>query len=125
MTKHARARRSTWTAHAATAPRQTHREQTQAIALLTQGRPTVYALRMPDGVIKIGCSSDLARRRQRLGLDSEILGFMHGDFETEAAIHSQLRPYRARGQEYYHPVPAVLAVVNEMRDQFNLPHLTS
>lgn len=94
-----------------------------AIGAMTQGRHVVYAMRLPDGVIKIGCCKDLARRAY--GLHGEILGFRFGDFAEEKAIHANLVEHRARGHEYYHPTPAVMAVVNELRDEFNLPHIAA
>src|SRR4051812_35828898 len=95
----------------------------EAVRLLTDGQQTIYAVRLLDGTVKIGCTGDLVARRRTLGIGAEILGFVPGDFEDEQAIHATLRPHRARGREYYHPTPAVLAVVNEMRDCFGLPHL--
>lgn len=97
--------------------------RTQALKALTMGRQTVYAVRMPDGVIKIGCTSKLWSRRNSLGSGSEIIGFIFGDFGDEAAIHERLKPCRARGHEYYRPVPEVMAEVNAMRDVWNLPHV--
>lgn len=90
---------------------------------LTGGGHVVYALRLPDGAIKIGCSKNLANRAS--GLHGQILGFMPGDFDDEQAIHDALKPHRAHGWEYYHATPEVLAVVNRMRERFDLVPLTA
>lgn len=56
---------------------------------------------------------------------AEILGFVPGTTDDEQAVHASLRPHVAHGVEYYHPTAAVMAVVNEMRDRFNLPHIAA
>ncbi|MEP7738542.1 hypothetical protein ABKW28_12870 [Nocardioides sp. 31GB23] len=96
-------------------------DRASAIRALTMGEPTVYAVQLPDGTIKIGCSEHLDKRRRCIDPDAEVLGFMPGDFDDEAAIHAQLVEYRDHGREYYRPTSAVLAVVNRMRQRFNLP----
>jgi hypothetical protein len=90
---------------------------------LQGGRHVIYALRLPDDVIKIGCCADLAMRASQL--HGQILGFRFGDFDEEREIHQQLRAHVARGREYYHPRPEVIAVVNELRDEFGLPHIAA
>jgi hypothetical protein len=100
-------------------------DRAQAIRALTAGNQTVYAARLADGIIKIGCTSDLARRRSMLGVGAEIVAFIDGGFDDERAIHNQLAAHRARGVEYYHPTSEVLAVVNTMRDRFNLPPIAA
>ena len=93
------------------------------LAALLHGQHVLYALRLEDGVIKIGCTKNLANRAS--GLHGNILGFRPGDFDDEKAIHDDLKAHRARGREYYHPRPEVLAVVNDMRDDFGLPHIAA
>ena len=95
----------------------------QALRALAPGR-VVYAMELTNGVIKIGCTRNLDRRRKEVGRGAEILGFIPGDFDDEKAIHAELKPHRAHGHEYYQRTPEVLAVVNAMRDAYNLPHLT-
>ena len=104
--------------------RSERREQNEGIRALTGDAETViYAIQLADGVIKIGCTSDLATRRISYGADSVILAFLPGDFADEKAIHKSLAEHTARGREWYKPVPAVLDVVNEMRDHFHLEPL--
>ena len=100
------------------------KDRSAALRALTMGQPVVYAIRTQLGDIKIGCSTQLDRRRHQFGTNAEILAFTPGDFDAEAEIHERLQQYRSRGHEYYHPTPEVLAVVNEMRDYFSLPHLS-
>lgn len=106
-------------------PRSRGLDRSQALRALTGGEPVIYALRLPDGTVKIGHSSSLWNRRRCVHPAAEILGFMPGAYEDEQAIHETLAAHRAHGVEYYQPAPAVLAVVNEMRDEFGLPHLAA
>lgn len=99
-------------------------DQARAIMALTAGMQVVYALRLTDGTIKIGCTSNLAKRRNHY-VGCEVLGFRPGDFEDEAEIHRTLKPHRARGFEYYHPTAEVIAAVNALRDHFGLPHIAA
>jgi hypothetical protein len=92
-------------------------------ALMSVGR-VVYAARLTDGCIKIGCTSNLYQRLNQLAA-TELLGFTPGDFDDEALIHAGLVEHQARGREYYHPTAIVLEVVNEMRERFNLPALVA
>ena len=96
-------------------------QRAEALRALQQGRPVVYAVRMADGIIKIGCSRNLAQRRRSIGPESEVLGFRFGDEADEAEIHERLAPHRARAIEYYHPTPEVLAVVNGLRSDGAIP----
>lgn len=90
-------------------------------AILEALGPVVYAIRTKDQLIKIGFTGNLAARRRHLSTRREdMLGFFRGTLEDEQAIHAQLVPFRARGREYYHPTPEVLAVVNDMRADIGL-----
>lgn len=83
--------------------------------------PVVYAFRLQDGVIKIGYTADLARRRSDYGRDVEVLAILIGGTrQDEQTIHARLDGHQARGVEYYHPTLAVIAVVNEMRQALGL-----
>lgn len=97
------------------------KDRAEALRALTMDRTVVYAMRLRDGLIKIGCSSQVWHRRAVLS--GELLAFRFGDFDDEAAIHASLKQHRARGHEFYHPTAEVMAVVNAMRDDWNLPHI--
>lgn len=104
-------------------PGSIHRERFGALQSLVGDAQTLYAFRTRDNLIKIGCTRRLAKRRSEVK-GKQLLGFMPGDFDDEAEIHASLAPHVARGLEYYHPTPEVLAVVNVMREPFGLPPLT-
>jgi len=104
-------------------PRETYL-RCHAVRALQNGRSMLYAFRLADGIIKIGCSRDVARRINAYP-GADILAFRFGDFEDEQALHRSLAASVARGREYYHPTPEVLAVVNEMRADFRLEALAS
>lgn len=89
----------------------------------------VYAVRLDD-VVKIGFTSDLGDRVHTLkcingSRSAEMLAVRFGTEADEQAIHTRLIGHRARGREYYHPTPEVLAVVNEMREDFGLPPIAA
>jgi hypothetical protein len=89
----------------------------------------IYAARLADGTIKIGCTTHFGQRltwlKSHVGLDVELLAFRFGAYEDEQAIHASLREHLRRGREYYHPDPEVLAVVNAMRDDLHMPHIAA
>lgn len=90
-------------------------------ALAEQIGSVVYAARLKDGTIKIGCTSHLRQRMASLGVGlGALLALRPGGFADEKAIHVELVAHRARGHEYYHPTPEVIAVVNSMRADFGL-----
>jgi len=98
-----------------------------SITVLKALGPVVYALRVPDGAIKIGYSTDLPNRMRRFvrTSEAEILAILPGGtLAEEQAIHARLRDHVAYGREFYHPTPEVVAEVNGMREQIGLDHLT-
>lgn len=102
------------------------KQRNDAIRLLQAGESVVYAVRFPDGIIKIGCTTDLPQRLSTVCKGGgHLVGFMPGDYVLEQEIHGTLREHRHHGREWYHAVPAVIAIVNEMRDGFDMPHLAA
>lgn len=97
--------------------------QTHALRGLQGDRSMLYAIRLDDGVIKIGCTVSLSDRRYRLG--NEILAMLPGELDEEFDIHQRLKAHTHHGREYYNPTPEVLAVVNEMREYYNLDPLAA
>ena len=91
----------------------------------------VYAARLADGTIKIGWTERFDLRLHWLKhyakQDVELLAFKLAGIEVEQEIHARLEPYRAQipehpnAREFYRPVPQVLAVINELRDELGLP----
>lgn len=100
-------------------------EQTDAIKALTAHLPSVlYAVQLPDGTVKIGCTTNFAARRHGYGPHT-VLAIMPGDRAAETEIHRSLRPFLTYGREWYRPTDEVFDVVNTMRDHFNMPHLAA
>lgn len=86
-----------------------------ALALLP---PVIYAAEV-KGLIKIGHSTKVRRRLIELQPE-RLLAFRPGSRSDELSLHRQLAPHCARGREWYHPTPEVMAVVNEMRNELGL-----
>lgn len=106
------------------------RSLTRHAALTALKGSALYAARVGEDVIKIGFTNDLAGRVRTLAhyndAQIDVLAIQLGSsYEEEQEIHASLEPYRARGREYYHPTPEVLAIVNAMRDRFGLPHIAA
>lgn len=81
-----------------------------------RGVELIYAIRCPAGLIKIGWTKDVYRRRRDLNMAFDaILAVRPGTYEDEQALHDRLSPSVARGREYYHPTPDVVAYVNGLR----------
>lgn len=85
----------------------------------------IYAVRLPDGTIKIGWTADLGSRMTKFGATAEVMALKYGTLADELAIHASLADHRAHGHEYYHAVPEVLAVVNDMRADLGLEPLAA
>lgn len=92
-----------------------------ALTAITQAGDVVYALRLDDGVIKIGHTKRLGMRRAQL--QGKVLAFKFGTYDDEQDVHSALQAHTAHGREYYHPTPEVIEVVNEWRAELDLPLL--
>lgn len=101
-------------------PQGSSRELTtaQARRALTTIGEVVYAIRCPDGVIKIGHTTQLQARCYQVG--GELLAFMFGSYDDEQSLHARLAGHLHHGREWYYPTPGVMAVVNEMREAFGL-----
>lgn len=84
----------------------------------------VYAARLADGTIKIGWTEHFGSRLRWLksytGQTVELLAFRQGGRSDEQALHAAMKDHLARGREYYHPTPEVLAVVNRMRHDLGM-----
>lgn len=79
----------------------------------------IYAVKMPDGIIKIGHTTNLYARMSKLGVGVDVASLLAvrvgGTHADEQAIHAALRGHTVRGREWYHPCPVVLALVEQMR----------
>jgi hypothetical protein len=90
--------------------------RTQALASLP---PVVYFMRMPDGIIKIGHSGDMAHRMSVLG--GELLAFTPGDRTDERAHHKRFAHCLDHGREWFRPEPDLITYVNDLRAGLGLP----
>jgi hypothetical protein len=78
--------------------------------------PVVYFIRTNDGLIKIGHTVQLDKRRTRFGSGwQHILAVVPGTRQDEADMHSRFSAHLARGAEYFHPAPELIAHINEVR----------
>ena len=94
--------------------------------MLTALGPVVYAVRTKDNLIKIGCTTDLARRCHQVGPGMKsILAWRAGTRADELAIHTSLNGLAVRGREWYPWHPAVIGVINEMRADLGITPISS
>ena len=78
--------------------------------------PVVYVVEI-DGLIKIGHTTDLSNRMYQYGAGTTLLAWLTGRTRAdEAEIHASLRDHLAKGREWYHPTPEVMAFVRSARD---------
>lgn len=85
------------------------------------GVEVIYAIRCTDGLIKVGWSRNIRNRRRSFTSDPlAILMVTPGTVADEQAAHEHLAPHLARGQEYYHATPEVLAWVNAHRQRLGV-----
>lgn len=99
-------------------------------ALQVVGDPFIYAILTGAGLIKIGITGDLVKRKIGIeGKTKQILAFRPGDLQDEQNIHASLKAYRAYDTtlrtEYYQPAPRVLEEVNWLRSYYALPPIHS
>ncbi len=83
--------------------------------------PVVYAIATFDGLVKIGYSGNMAQRYRSYTRIGQLVAWESGGTpEREAELHALLAPHAARGREWYHPTPEVLAVVYAMREALGI-----
>lgn len=82
----------------------------------------VYAVRVKPDLIKIGCTTNLHQRIRTFGATwSDVLLALSADFEYEAALHRRFAQHVARGREFYHPAPEIMAWINTERECLGFP----
>lgn len=89
--------------------------------------PVVYAIRLLDGAVKIGWTSDLSQRKRtwRIAGNEGILAVMPGTLDDEQEIHARLSDHLMYGREYYKQTPEILAEVNRLRASVGMDALMS
>lgn len=81
----------------------------------------VYFARTEDGLVKIGCTKDLYRRRHQLGFAwTDLLAVTPGTFDDEQDLHARFAQHRVRAREYYRPAPEIMRHINEIRDRMGV-----
>lgn len=86
--------------------------------------PVVYFIRCDDGLIKIGYTTQIHVRRSVYGPGwDRVLAVMPGTLAHEKACHALYREHLAKGREYFHPHPDLLAHINEIREHLNVSPL--
>lgn len=70
----------------------------------------IYYVRL-NGLIKAGWSRDVHERLRAYGPDVEILCVHPGTRQDETTLHRNLRPFLARGREWYEDGPAMRDIV--------------
>lgn len=87
--------------------------------------PVLYAVRT-GGLIKFGFTTDAYERIRKYGdIRNSVLALKPGTRADETALHRSLRAHCAKGREYYHPTPEVIALVNEWRTALNFEPITA
>jgi hypothetical protein len=94
-------------------------DQSRALRALLGGRSVVYAVRFPDGIVKIGTSEDLAARHRHFrAAGGEIVGFRFGDYADEQAIHATSESIALVGASTTTPQPK--SSPSSTRDDFGM-----
>lgn len=102
-----------WTGRASTMP-----------ALAEQIGPCVYFFRTEEDRIKIGFTTNLARRRRRLGLPwASLLAVERGSYDDEQALHRRFRTHLVAGREWYYPAAEIVEYIDDARVRLGVPRL--
>jgi hypothetical protein len=102
---------------------ETERRESPA-ALAHEVGPVVYYIRTDDGLIKIGFTSDLSNRKSYFGRGwHRVLAVTPGTLADESAQHERWAAYRAKGEEFYHPAPELMAHINDLRQKLGVSQM--
>lgn len=85
--------------------------------------PVVYFFRTKDDLVKIGYTANIAERVFRLGGWNRLLAIQPGTLADERDAHERFTGCLARGREYFHPFPELIAYINEIRGAMGVPEL--
>lgn len=89
----------------------------------TKGLEIVYYLRLPDGLIKIGTSSEPLDRLRRHRADKgqiEVLAIEFGGRDLERQRHLEFTSERHGNFEHFTPSDALMAHIATLREALNL-----
>lgn len=111
---------------------QKHRElvqdgQERSWEIATSGghsKGQIYFLRL-NGLVKVGWSSNVVKRFKAYGPEVEILCHYPASRQDETLMHRQLRPYLAKGREWYQDCKLIEDVVAKLVEQHGPPKLSA
>lgn len=83
----------------------------------------VYYARV-GSLIKVGWTQNLYERIRSYGADAELLAHFPGTRDDEKYLHRNLRPSRAKGNEWYHDDPIIRAFIALVIRQHGPPRFT-
>lgn len=84
----------------------------------------IYILRA-NGLIKVGWSGNVVKRFKAYGPDVQILCHYPASRQDETLLHRQLRPYLAKGREWYQDCKLLEDVVAQIVKQHGPPKLSA
>lgn len=84
----------------------------------------IYFVRL-NGLIKAGWTRDLRERLRAYGPEVEVLAHHEATRDDETYMHRNLRPFLARGREWYEDCPAVQAYVADTVKRYGPPHVAA
>lgn len=121
--------KSIWTARESTGLRPSVERQipnaTERHRALAALGSVIYAVRVDD-LVKIGFTTNYARRRYALGVEhDDLLAIVPATQADETEIHRRLADHRHHGRECYFPTPAVLREVDRLRALIGLEPLAA
>lgn len=111
---------------------QVHREQirygSQRAAVIDanggSSKGQLYFVRL-NGLVKVGWSAELVKRLKAYGPDVEILCHYPGTRQDETLMHRQLKPYLAKGREWFEDCKVVEDIVAGIVQQHGPPTLSA
>lgn len=84
----------------------------------------IYYLRL-NGLIKVGWSRSIYQRFKAYGPDVEVLCHYPATRTDETNLHRQLRPYLAKGREWYEDCQLIADLVTKAIEQHGPPTVTA
>lgn len=96
------------------------RDQAERARHLANRNGSIYYVRL-NGLIKVGWSRTVHARLRAYGPDVEVLCIHKGSRDDETNLHRNLRPYLARGREWYEDCPAMRDIIATAVERHGTP----
>jgi hypothetical protein len=94
------------------------------VAALSLIGEVMYAAQMPDGLIKIGHTTNLQQRLRHQNLHgSTLLAIKRGTYDDEQVLHDSLATHAHHAREWYWPADPVLDLINDWRQALGMAPL--